>query len=49
MAWNTVYKKKLMFDSPWLVDFAVGLVDFIFLSPQKQVKVLGEFVCRKLI
>ena len=33
--------KKLMSDSPRLVDFAFGLVDFILLLPIGQV--LGEF------
>ena len=34
--------KKLMSDSPRLVDFAVGLVDFILDLPDRQVKVLGH-------
>ena len=36
-------KKKLMPDSPGLVDFAVGLVHFILHLPDGQVKVLIEF------
>ena len=32
---------KLMSDSPRLVDFAVGLVDFILNFPDGQVEVLG--------
>ena len=31
-----------MSDSPWLVDFAVGLVDFTLNLPEGQVKALGE-------
>ena len=34
--------KKLMSDSPGLVNFAVGLVDFIFHLPNGQVKILGS-------
>ena len=40
---------KLMSGSPRLVDFAVGLVDFILHLPDGEVKVLGEFFLRKLI
>ena len=32
-----------MFDSPGLVDFAVGLVGFILHLSDEHVKVLGEF------
>ena len=34
--------KKLVSDSPGLVDFAVGLVDFTLNLPEAQVKALGE-------
>ena len=34
--------KKLVSDSPGLVDFAVGLVDFTLNLPEVQVKPLGE-------
>ena len=33
---------KVMSDSPWLVDFALGLVDCVLYLPDGQVKVLGE-------
>ena len=33
-----------MADSPGLLDFAVGLVDFALNLPEGQVKVLGEIV-----
>ena len=34
--------KKVVSKSPWLVDFAVGLVDFTLNLPEGRVKVLGE-------
>ena len=34
--------KKLVSDSPGLVDFAVGLVDFTLNLPEMQVKALRE-------
>ena len=34
--------KKLVSDSPRLVDFAVGLVDFTLNLPEMQVKALRE-------
>ena len=40
--------KKLVFDIPQLVDFAVRLVDFTPNLPKRQVKVLGGFFLRKL-
>ena len=36
------HTKKVMSDSPRLVDFAVGLVDFILDLPDRQVKILGH-------
>ena len=36
--------KKLVSDSPGLVDFAVRLVDLTLNLPDRQVTVLGEFV-----
>ena len=39
--------KKLMCDSPRLVDFAVGLVDLILHLPDRQVEVLGDFLGKK--
>ena len=36
--------KKLMANCPGLVDFVVGLVDFILYLPGGQVKVLGVFL-----
>ena len=35
--------KKFRSDSPWLVDFVVGLEEFILHLPDGQVKVFGEF------
>ena len=35
--------KKLRSDSPGLVDFVVGIVEFILHLPHGQVKVLGKF------
>ena len=34
---------NLICDGPGLVNFAVGLMDFILHLPEGQVKVLGEF------
>ena len=34
--------KKFRSDSPGLVDFVVGLVEFILHLPERQVKVFGE-------
>ena len=38
-----MYKEVDMSDSLVLVDFAVGLVDFILHLPDRQLKVLDEF------
>ena len=35
--------KKLIFDSPGVVNFAVGVVEFILHLPDRQVKVLVDF------
>ena len=40
--------KKLVSDSPGLVDFAVGLVDFTLNLPEGQVKALGEIFFEKI-
>ena len=39
---NSQGTKKLVSDSPELVDFAVGLVDFTLNLPKMQVKALSE-------
>ena len=39
--------KKLVYYSPRLVDFAVGLVDFTHSLPEGQVKVFGEIFWRE--
>ena len=35
--------KKVLSDSPGLVDFAIGLVNFVFNLPDGQVMFYGEF------
>ena len=35
--------KKVLFDSPGLVDFAIGLVNFVFNLPNGQVMFFEEF------
>ena len=40
--------KKLVSDSPGLVDFAVGLVDFTLNLPKGQVKALGEIFLEEI-
>ena len=35
--------KKFRSDSPGLVDFVVGLVEFLLYLPDRQVKVFGNF------
>ena len=37
------HAKKVMSDSPGLVDFAIGLVNSVLNLPEGQVKVVGEF------
>ena len=36
-------KVKLVSDSPWLVDFAIGLVNSVFNLPDGQVMFFEEF------
>ena len=36
------YAKKVVSNSLWLVDVAIGLVNSILNFPEEQVKVLGE-------
>ena len=43
----TQYAKKVMSDSPRLVDFVVGLVNFVLNLPDRQVKFFEEFKLRK--
>ena len=37
------HAKNVLSDSPWLVDFATGLVNFVLNLPDRQVKFLEEF------
>ena len=37
------YAKKVMPDSPGLVDFAIGLVNPVLILPEGQVKFFGKF------
>ena len=39
--------KKVVSDSPGLVDFAVGLVNFVLNLPNGQVTFLGKFKLQK--
>ena len=39
--------KKVMFDSPGLVDFTIGLVNSVFNLPEGQVKVFGKLKLQK--
>ena len=39
--------KKVVSDSPGLVDFAIGLVNSVQNLPDRQVKFLGEFKLEK--
>ena len=41
------YAKKVMPDSPGLVDFAIGLVNPVLILPEGQVKFLGKFKLQK--
>ena len=43
----TQHAKKVMSDSPWLVDFVVGLVNFVLNLPDRQVKFFEEFKLQK--
>ena len=45
--WATEHAKKGVFDSPGLVDFAIGLVIFVLNLPNGQVKFLGEIQITK--
>ena len=37
------YAKKVVSDSPWLVDFAIGLVNSVFNLPNAQLMFFEEF------
>ena len=39
--------KKVLSDSPGLVDFAIGLVTFVLNLPEKQVLFFGKFKLQK--
>ena len=39
--------KKVVSDSPGLVDFAIGLVNFVLNFPERQVKFFEEFKLQK--
>ena len=39
--------KKEVFDSPWLVDFAIGLVNSVFKLPDGQLMFFEEFELQK--
>ena len=41
------YEKKVVPDSPGLVDFAIGLVNPVLILPEGQVKFLGKFKLQK--
>ena len=41
------YTKKVVYDSPGLVDNAIGLVNPVLNLPEGQVKVLGKFKLQK--
>ena len=43
------HAKKVVSDSPGLVDFAIGLVDSVFNWPDWQVKFFEEFTCRSTV
>ena len=41
------HAKKVMSDSPGLVDFAIGLVNSVFNLPNRQVMFFGQFESQK--
>ena len=44
---NMQRAKKVVSDSPGLVDFAIGLVNFVLNFPERQVKFFEEFKLQK--
>ena len=44
---ETQRAKKVMSDSPGLVDFAIGLVNPVLKLPEGRVKILGKFKLQK--
>ena len=44
---NMQCAKKVVSDSPWQVDFAIGLVNFVLNLPNGQVKFFEEFKLQK--
>ena len=41
---NTIQRaKKVLLNSPWIVDFTVGLVNSVFNLPDRQVMFFEEF------
>ena len=47
MVWTLQRAKKVVSDSPGLVDFAIGLVNSVLNLPDRQVKYFEEFNLQK--
>ena len=48
-SWNQQHAKKVVPDSPGLVDFAIGLVNSVFNLPNRQVMFYEEFNNRRTV